>query len=89
MKQVFRYTVPVDGMAHKIELSGDPIHVGSRGEGEVEFWAEHDDRLVQLTRKFGVVGTGQPVPEQALCWGTTYDGRYPADLVWHLYEITE
>jgi hypothetical protein len=82
---VFRYVVPVDGDWHTFELSGPIVHVGSRINGEVEFWAmlHHRDGLTQ-SWSFRVYGTGHTLDVGAEYVGTTYDGATNA-LVWHLF----
>lgn len=63
---MFRYTVPVDDAAHEIALTGDPVAVDSTGlVYHVQFWAEHDDDALGVTRVFQVFRTGQDLPAGA------------------------
>ena len=85
-RQVFRYTVPVDGQPHVIHLTSDPLHVANGVTlDEVEFWAEHDMGAPEYPAAFQVVGTGHPLPDGALYVGTA--PRTREGLVWHLFRV--
>lgn len=98
-QRVFRYTVPVNDAWHGVRL--DPnreiLHVAARSADIVELWAIADDeiRSPQITRRFRVYGTGQPITvdpavPSATSYRLTHRGTIiPADfpsLVWHLFE---
>ena len=84
--RIYRYEVPVDDRVHHFSLSGDPLAVGQRKRGVVEFWAVHHDTDDPDERHFTVVSTGQPLPPSFLChWGHAYD--MDGALVWHLIEV--
>jgi hypothetical protein len=82
--RIFRYEVPVDDRWHEFELSGDVLAVGCRTPTLVEFWARHSDDTPPVTRRFGVVGTGHPLPDNARHRGTVVAPG--GHLVWHLLE---
>lgn len=91
---MFRYEIPVDDREHEIELQSDPLHVEGKivegwasNEHFIEFWAEGSMEDTGIMRTFMAVGTGHPVPNNAVWRGTT--SRMPGDLVWHLYELTD
>jgi hypothetical protein len=82
---IYRYEVPVDGGVHE-HRCGPPLYVSSRQPDVVEFWA-HPDGLGVYPRRFIVVGTGQPLPEEKTVYrGSTTTGG--GSLVWHLLEFT-
>jgi hypothetical protein len=86
MRTMFRHTVPVDDHPHAILLTSDPVTVAATGDAAVEFWAEHDESALAVTRMFQVFGTGQPLPGDTRWIGTC--PRTDLGLVWHLYEVT-
>lgn len=83
MKTIYRYEVPVDDQPHTIELWGDPLAVGCRTVGEVEFWAFAVPGAATMARRFQVIGTGHPALNGARYWGTAVRGVF----VWHLLEL--
>lgn len=85
-RRMYRYVVPVDDMAHRHPLTGDPVAVAPSGDREVKFWAEDDPDRPSSWRHFQVFGTGQPLPAGARWAGTC--PRTVLGLVWHLYEVT-
>lgn len=85
IRQVFRYTVPVDGQPHLVLLTGSPVAVANGPvPDEVEFWAEHVSGAPEAARAFQVFGTGHPLPPDARYAGTC--PRTPEGVAWHLYE---
>lgn len=87
MTAIYRYTVPADDQIHPFVLTGDPLGVGLRRTGVVEFWALHDDDEPGVGRLFTVVGTGHELPASfAQHWGFAYD--HGGTFVWHLIEVT-
>jgi hypothetical protein len=86
MSAVYRYEVSVDDKYHTIKLAGgDPIHVGCREPGVVEFWALNNPDVGEQERVFVIVGTGHELPELTnRVWGSAFDGPF----VWHLVEVT-
>lgn len=79
--RICKYTVPVDGQLHTIELQGPIVHVGSQQPHHVQFWAmNYDDDLDSSPVHFRVVSTGQPFPEKMIYVGSAMDRPY----VWHL-----
>jgi hypothetical protein len=86
MKTIYRYEVPVDHEVHEVELWGDPLAVGSRQRGVVEFWAFAVDGADTTTRRLLAAGTGDDIDRDALYWGTTADASGPG-LIWHLVEL--
>lgn len=86
MSTVYRYGVPVDDLAHRFELSGPIVHVGTRRADVVEFWAVADKSAAQVIRWFQVIGTGHAIPEPAK--GVVGTAVVPGGaLVWHLVEL--
>lgn len=86
--RIFRYEVPVDYKPHNFQLHGDPLAVGCRDLGVVEFWAAHHDGHSGRLRSFVVVGTGQALPQTGpgrSHWGTAVAPG--GALVWHLIEV--
>lgn len=84
MSRIYRYEVPVDGNWHTIGLHGDPIAVGCRQLGVVEFWAVHQEGALSIPRNFIVEGTGHLMPAWRRHWGTAVAPG--GELVWHLLE---
>lgn len=85
MTRILRYEVPVDDQYHEFDLRGDVLAVGCRQPTVAEFWATHSDDAPTVTRRFLVVGTGHPMPDNAAHRGTaTAPGGH---LVWHLLEV--
>ncbi|MGW6790012.1 DUF7352 domain-containing protein [Streptomyces chartreusis] len=78
MTQIFKYVVPVDDQWHRIE-SGHALHVAAQGTATVCFWAMHGDGNA-LTWEYRVIGTGQPLPDEASYVGTVVVSPF----VWHL-----
>lgn len=88
MRQVFKYSVPIDDDWHEIDMSPAPVlHVGTQeqfGSTVVMLWVEYWSEQKTRPRQFRVYGTGQPLPERVLYQGTVItEGGL---LVWHLYE---
>ena len=85
-RRMLRYTVPVDGIPCRVELTGDPLALGALACGAgIEFWAEHADAAECRVRTFTIVGTGHQIPDGATYVGTA--PRTPEGLVWHLFEL--
>lgn len=85
MRTIYRYSVPVDLRAHIVELTGEILSVGCRDPRFVEFWAEHDEAVQEISRTFQVFGTGHDLPHDARYVGTAVT---PNEVfVWHLYEL--
>lgn len=83
---MYRYTVPIDGQAHNVGMSGEPVAVAVAPDGtHVEFWAESNDLIPVRTRVFRAFGTGRELPFTARHVGTC--PRTPDGYVWHLYEV--
>lgn len=79
--RIFRYEVPVDDQWHVITGTSDPLSVGCRNPGIVEFWAwERPD--VTMHTEYRVVGTGQPIDGPMSHQGTAIAPG--GHLVWHL-----
>lgn len=81
---VYRYTIPVDGQWHEIELAGPVVHVATRSSGVVEFWSLANTDAEARIESFAVVGTGHPARTAA----AEYVGTAIApggQLVWHLF----
>ncbi len=53
--------------------------------GLLAFWAEGEPIDATEDRRFKIVGTGHPIPDQGMHRGSKVIGA----LVWHLYEIPE
>lgn len=91
-RRVWRFTVPVDGEVHRLELPlGNPLHIACRKADMVDVWFETvvDDRLdvqagMTQARNLTVVGTGFRVPPNAKHVGSCIDPS--GQMVWHLYE---
>lgn len=84
MKTIYRFEVPIDDQWHEFKLTGHILHVGSRSEGVVEFWAHQIEGNPLETVQLRVFGTGHEMPVASIYRGTTIapDGYY----VWHLVE---
>lgn len=85
---VYRYEVPVDDSWHRLELSGEVLHVAARSVDVVEVWAKHTGGT-KLNRYFTVVGTGHPWPHRGDPRHVKHVGTalIPGGaLVWHLLE---
>lgn len=82
--RIYRYEVPVDDRWHEFDLTGDPLAVGCRSRGVVEFWACHSEIALSTHRTFLVVGTGHTLPTGVRHWGTVVTPG--GQLVWHLVE---
>lgn len=82
---IWRHEIPVDDEVHRVDLTGQIVHVDSRSPDTVEIWYVHQAGAFSRTRNFMVVGTGHPLPDG---WtrviGTTVAGF--GNLVWHLVE---
>lgn len=81
---VIREVVPVDDEWHALRLSGDILHVDSRGIDYVELWALRSGGS-SVRREFQVFGTGHPLPDEPV----THRGSVivaGGALVWHLFE---
>jgi len=85
-RRMFRYVIPVDGKAHEVPLTGDPVAVAAPHLKAVEFWAEHDEGAPEALRVFRVFGTGHLIPDDA-AWVGTCPRLH--GIVWHLYEVTK
>lgn len=86
MRTVYRYVIPVNDLPHHIELTGPIVHVATRIEDHVEFWAVVDNEAEPTMHQFQVIGTGNPMPEGTVSVvgsAITPSGR----AVWHLVEI--
>lgn len=85
VRQMFRYTVPVDDRSWAFDLTGDPVAVANGYMlDEVDFWAEHTEGAPKKARRFQVFGTGHSLPPGARHVGTCLRS---AGLIWHLYEL--
>lgn len=89
MRSIWRYEVKISLMNDAptdLMLTGDPVQFEalpqSRGIG---FWAEHDSDKPEILRRFIIIGTGHPIPENAVYVGTA--PRTEHGLVWYLYEV--
>lgn len=86
MRTVYHYVVPVDDHAHRIGLTGPIVHVASRYETAVEFWAIADVNAEETLHWFQVIGTGHAMPEPSK--GVVGSAVTPSgQLVWHLIEL--
>lgn len=82
---VLRYTVPIDGKWHELTFAGNIVHVATRHEDVIEFWALANPGHPVLTHRFRVFGTGYRIPVASyLHWGTAFTDN--GALVWHLIE---
>lgn len=84
--RIYCHEVPVDDRWHPVEAVMDPLSVGCREVGTVEFWAWEPHGGPWPERFFRVFGTRQEIPDNVKYWGTAVapSGR----LVWHLVEAT-
>lgn len=63
--------------------SGAEIVMATDVQARPTLWAEVDPNMPKVNRRFGVVGTGWPLEEDAEYLGTYFDGPF----VWHIYEL--
>lgn len=93
MKTVYKYQIPfdkLDGIQFEMpDLASILPHIEYEEHNSVtefiNFWAEVDTARAPRKRKFQVVGTGHPIPEDSRYVDTIVlrGGR----IVFHLYEI--
>ncbi|MGH3493905.1 MAG: DUF7352 domain-containing protein [Sciscionella sp.] len=89
MRTIYRYELPIVDRP-VVQMPADAVILPSppspRGHS-IEIWAEVDDQEPLEPRAFRIVGTGNPIPEDARQFvGTvvTHGGQY----VWHVFEAT-
>lgn len=84
--KLYRNEVPVNDQWILMFPVMDPLYVGCRETGIVEFWSwePHDGPWPE--RYFRVYGTGQEIPADVRYWGTAV--APDSTLVWHLVEAT-
>lgn len=78
---------PGSQIRHEAEMpTGAKIRTLQTQRGVSTLWAEVDPSAPKIKRLFEWVGTGHPVPDNAVYVGTVQiqDGAY----VFHLYEVT-
>lgn len=59
------------------------LRVARQPHGIPALWARVDTEATPETRKFGISGTGWPIPADAVYRGTFESGPY----VWHVFEV--
>lgn len=82
-KTVYKYPLRADSDITELGLSGRVLHFAEQ-HGRLVLWAHHTNTQPML-RKFQVVGTGQPVPENSEYIGSTLTSG--GHFVFHLYEV--
>ena len=65
-RRIYRDVIPVDDQWHELRLCGPIVHVATRHEDAVEVWHVHDPGQPVTVHAFCVVGTGHPVPPDAV-----------------------
>lgn len=81
---IWKVSVQVDDHWHEV-AAGRIVHVACQATPDwVDIWFENAD---MKTRKFTVVGTGHPIPENAEYVGTAL--AVGGALVWHVVESTD
>lgn len=89
---VHRHQVLVDGMWHRIRLSGPILHLDCRDARAVDVWVLENVGEPSCVREFQAFGTGQVLPDDAgRHVGTVLSPDSPpfarrGDLVWHVFE---
>ncbi|MFI5995875.1 hypothetical protein ACIBAC_28995 [Streptomyces sp. NPDC051362] len=91
-RRLLRHRVVASAEPQMRRVHSDPLHavaerlgVGEDAQHIVDFWAEGNIEEDGTARSFIVLGTGQPIPDDARYWVST--GRTSDGLVWHLYEV--
>lgn len=83
-KTVFKYPLSNASDITELGLTGPVLHFAEQ-HGRLVLWAEHDPKVEPVLRKFQIVGTGNPIPDNALFLGSTLtSGGF---FVFHLYEV--
>lgn len=67
----------------QMPVGAEVLHADCQGN-QVFVWALVDPDAEMETRRFGVFGTGHPVPEDARHIGTCIERNW--GLVWHVFE---
>ena len=91
MKQVLKWTVPVDDRPHEIG-SGPVVLVSSQyGPEAVQVWTEEESRTEDTVfhgRQAQVIGTGQEIPD-GLPFHVGSVALNDITIVWHVYADAE
>lgn len=84
MRKIYKYQIPNYGFSNVQMPVGAKIVAVQPQRGYAMMWAEVDPDAPTEERKFLIVGTGQPLTEDAKTYvGTIQDG---GGFVWHVYE---
>lgn len=85
MKQVLKWTVPIDDRIHLIG-SGRVVHVDSQyGRiDEVQVWTEETEGELAVIQPVKVVGTGHPFPDGQVVGSVVVSH---GNLVWHVVTL--
>lgn len=87
MRTIHKYTIAITDGWQEIELpmAARVVHFDYQPNAPLNvlrFWAEVDTAYADVARKFCIVGTGHPIPDNATYVASCIQGP----LVWHLYE---
>lgn len=83
MKKIWKYDIAItDVQTLKVPCGGKAIHVDTDPSGNYCIWFEVETGNKEYDRKVFVVGTGNPVPREAVSHiGSLVRGWW----VWHVY----
>jgi hypothetical protein len=82
VNRILRYEVPIDLRWHTITGCSEPLHIGARSSGVIEFWAWEREGVGSAPYEYRVYGTGHTIDEPVRHVGSVIaEGGYR---VWHL-----
>ena len=82
-KTVWKFAFSMRSMEIAISMPRGAEIVCINMQGSIPcLWATVQPDNSSITRRFFVVGTGNPLPEDGIYRGTWFDGSF----VWHLFE---
>ena len=86
MKTIWRYKFSItDEFTLDMPSGSRVLAAFLKANGEPSLWAEVDTNMLLETRKFAVVGTGNPMPQGLKKYISSFES-HGGQFVWHLYE---
>lgn len=85
MSVIWKFPLRLSGgeqLVRTMPTGAKPVRLAMQN-GVPTLWCLCDEKAAQTDRRFVVVGTGHPVPEDYEYIGTCDDGPY----VWHAFEV--